>query len=116
MTLADVYCRFNRARGMEVKLYISSKSWISKCMVLYSVQLVSPDDIVNACKLFEVLHASLRYSRVCRVHDVSKISSRLRVFESGVLVVQSLSHSEEVIIENSSKLVKKIFSSFFLSE
>lgn len=30
---------------------------------------------------------------------------RLRVFESGVLVVQSLSHSEEAVTEESHKLV-----------
>lgn len=70
MSLADVYCRFNRARGME---------------------LVSPDDVVSACKLFETLRLPLR----------------LRVFESGVLVVQSLSHSEEAIVEESQKLVKE---------
>lgn len=70
MSLVDVYCRFNRARGME---------------------LVSPDDVVNACKLFESLGLPLR----------------LRVFESGVLVVQSLSHSEESVTRNSYELTKE---------
>lgn len=70
MTLADVYCRFNRARGME---------------------LVSPDDLVNACRMFELLGLPMR----------------MRQFESGVLVVQSLSHSEEAIIKDTAKLVKE---------
>ena len=39
MTMADVYCRFNRARGME---------------------LVSPDDLTNACKMFETLKQPMR--------------------------------------------------------
>ena len=68
MTLADVYCRLNRARGME---------------------LVSPDDVVGACNMFETL----------------SLPMRLRRFDSGVLVVQSLSHSEEAIIQDTAKLV-----------
>lgn len=68
MTLADVYCRFNRARGME---------------------LISPDDVVGACNMFEVL----------------SLPMRLRRFDSGVLVVQSLSHSEEAIIQDTAKFV-----------
>ena len=44
---------------------------------------------MNACKLFESL----------------RIPLRLRVFESGVLVVQSLSHSEQAIIEDTTKQV-----------
>ena len=39
ITLSDVYCRFNRARGME---------------------LVSPDDLINACNMFESLNLPLR--------------------------------------------------------
>lgn len=70
MSLSDVYCRFNRARGME---------------------LVSPEDVVNACNQFEALSLPLR----------------LRRFESGVLVVQSLSHSEEVIIKTTAELIEK---------
>jgi ESCRT-II complex subunit VPS36 len=70
MTLADVYCRFNRARGME---------------------LVSPDDLVNACNLFESLQLRLRVRR----------------FESGVLVVQSLSHDESAIIRDTETMLEK---------
>uniref|UniRef100_A0A671LYS2 Vacuolar protein-sorting-associated protein 36 n=1 Tax=Sinocyclocheilus anshuiensis TaxID=1608454 RepID=A0A671LYS2_9TELE len=61
MTLTEVYCLVNRARGME---------------------LLSPEDLVNACKLFESL----------------KLPLRLRVFDSGVMVVQLQSHSEEEMI------------------
>jgi len=70
MTVTDVYCRFNRARGME---------------------LVSPDDIYNAAKLFQHLNLPMR----------------LRKFESGVLVVQSLSQTEEEIVETTTKMVEE---------
>lgn len=68
MTLTDVYCRFNRARGME---------------------LVSPDDIVNAASLFESL----------------RLPHRLRKFDSGVLVIQSLTLSENEIIASTAQKV-----------
>lgn len=61
MALTEVYCLVNRARGME---------------------LLSPEDLVNACKMFESL----------------KLPVRLRVFDSGVMVVQLQSHSEEEMI------------------
>ncbi|XP_063050390.1 vacuolar protein-sorting-associated protein 36 [Engraulis encrasicolus] len=61
MALTEVYCLVNRARGME---------------------LLSPEDLVNACKQFEPL----------------KLPLRLRVFDSGVMVVQLQSHSEEEMI------------------
>jgi len=70
MTLTDVYCRINRARGME---------------------LLSPDDLVRACQLMEYL----------------KLHVRLRVFESGVMVLQSQSHSEDVIIDQTQDAVKQ---------
>ena len=58
LALTDVYCIFNRARGTE---------------------LVSPDDLLAAGKLFPQLGASMQLKR----------------FTSGVLVVQSNSHSTE---------------------
>ncbi|MBN3320698.1 VPS36 protein, partial [Atractosteus spatula] len=61
VALTEVYCLVNRARGME---------------------LLSPEDLVNACKMFESL----------------KLPLRLRVFDSGVMVVQLQSHSEEEMI------------------
>ena len=57
MALPDVYCLFNRARGTE---------------------LVSPDDVLAAIRLFPSIGAALR----------------LRTFSSGLLVVQSNSHSD----------------------
>lgn len=68
MTLSDVYCRFNRARGME---------------------LVSPDDLVNAAKLFSSV----------------KIPLRFRAFESGVLVIQALSHNDEEVIRTTKQIL-----------
>ncbi|KAG2456415.1 VPS36 protein, partial [Polypterus senegalus] len=61
MALTEVYCLVNRARGME---------------------LLSPEDLVNACKLFENL----------------KLPLRLRIFDSGVMVVQLQSHNEQEMI------------------
>ncbi|KAK6486654.1 vacuolar protein-sorting-associated protein 36 [Huso huso] len=61
MALTEVYCLVNRARGME---------------------LLSPEDLVNACKMFEAL----------------KLPLRLRIFDSGVMVIQLQSHSEEEMI------------------
>lgn len=63
MTVTDVYCRFNRARGMA---------------------LVSPDDVASAAKLFQSLNLPMR----------------VRKFDSGVLVVQSLSQTEEQMIDS----------------
>ena len=51
MQLVEVYCAFNRARGTE---------------------LITPDDLLKACKMFTTL----------------KLPLRLAKFESGVLVVQ----------------------------
>eukprot|EP00013_Stygamoeba_regulata_P029739 CAMPEP_0177653048 /NCGR_PEP_ID=MMETSP0447-20121125/13500_1 /TAXON_ID=0 /ORGANISM="Stygamoeba regulata, Strain BSH-02190019" /LENGTH=388 /DNA_ID=CAMNT_0019156423 /DNA_START=37 /DNA_END=1203 /DNA_ORIENTATION=+ len=58
ITLPDLYCVFNRARGTE---------------------LISPDDLVRACSLFERLGLQVR----------------MRRFPSGVLVVQSSRESDE---------------------
>ncbi|KAK2166519.1 hypothetical protein LSH36_38g03056 [Paralvinella palmiformis] len=69
MTLTDVYCRVNRARGME---------------------LLSPEDLINACKLMETLNLPVR----------------LRVFESGVMVLQLVSHSEEQVIEETKRMIE----------
>lgn len=68
MTLTDIYCRINRARGLE---------------------LLSPDDLVTACRIMERL----------------QLPVRLRVFESGVLVLQLRSHSDEVIVKETEKQV-----------
>uniref|UniRef100_A0A1X7V371 Vacuolar protein-sorting-associated protein 36 n=1 Tax=Amphimedon queenslandica TaxID=400682 RepID=A0A1X7V371_AMPQE len=68
ISVTDVYCMYNRARGLE---------------------LVSPDDVVSACQLFQSLDLPMR----------------LRVFDSGVLVVQSLVHNEANVIEETSKLI-----------
>ncbi|KAG0376423.1 hypothetical protein BGX24_007771 [Mortierella sp. AD032] len=53
MSLMDIYCVFNRARGVE---------------------LISPKDLHTACELFEALNLPLR----------------LRKFDSGLLVIQTL--------------------------
>ncbi|KAL0375621.1 UNVERIFIED_CONTAM: Vacuolar protein sorting-associated protein 36 [Sesamum calycinum] len=58
INLIDIYCLFNRARGTE---------------------LISPDDLLQACSLWEKF-------------DVSVM---LRKFDSGVMVIQSKTHSDE---------------------
>ncbi|XP_006824476.1 vacuolar protein-sorting-associated protein 36-like [Saccoglossus kowalevskii] len=68
MALTDVYCRVNRARGME---------------------LLSPDDLVEACKQFEILGLPLR----------------LRIFASGVKVLELVSHAEEQAINQTVELL-----------
>lgn len=70
MTLTDVYCRVNRARGME---------------------LLSPEDLLNACEMLEYLNLPVR----------------LRTFDSGVMVLQLKSHSEEEVIDKTMTLVEE---------
>lgn len=70
MTLSDVYCRLNRARGLE---------------------LLSPDDLVNAC----------------RTMDLLQLPVRLHVFESGVMVLQLRSHSNEATVADTERTVEK---------
>lgn len=68
MTLADVYCRVNRARGLE---------------------LLSPEDLLNACRLMESLSLPLK----------------LFEFDSGVKVLQLQVINDESVIENTLQLV-----------
>ncbi|XP_048779088.2 vacuolar protein-sorting-associated protein 36-like [Ostrea edulis] len=70
MTLTDVYCRVNRARGME---------------------LLSPEDLLNACEMFEIL----------------RLPVRLKTFDSGVMVLQLQSHNEEQVIHLTTQLVEE---------
>lgn len=68
MSLADVYCRVNRARGLE---------------------LLSPEDLLNACQILEKL----------------ALPVRLRQFDSGVMVLQLQSHDDKTIIIATAKSV-----------
>ncbi|XP_067841979.1 vacuolar protein-sorting-associated protein 36 isoform X2 [Heptranchias perlo] len=70
VALTDVYCLTNRARGME---------------------LLSPEDLVNACKMFEAL----------------RLPMRLRIFDSGVMVVQLQSHNEDEMIASALETVSE---------
>ncbi|KAL4229714.1 Vacuolar protein-sorting-associated protein 36 [Mactra antiquata] len=70
MTVTDVYCRVNRARGME---------------------LLSPEDLLNACDLFEML----------------RLPVRLRTFDSGVKVLQLSNHSEEEVTHKTAHVVEE---------
>ncbi|XP_071949711.1 vacuolar protein-sorting-associated protein 36-like [Antedon mediterranea] len=69
MALTDAYCRINRARGME---------------------LLSPDDLVDACKQFENLKCPLR----------------LRSFTSGVMVIELISKGEEQVMHELEELLE----------
>ncbi|XP_053312299.1 vacuolar protein-sorting-associated protein 36 [Spea bombifrons] len=70
MSLTEVYCLVNRARGME---------------------LLSPEDLVNACKMLESL----------------KLPLRLRIFESGVMVIEHQSHNEEEMVASALETVSE---------
>ncbi|XP_052872683.1 vacuolar protein-sorting-associated protein 36 [Anopheles cruzii] len=67
MSLADVYCRVNRARGVE---------------------LLSPKDLLDACKLL-----------------IGPI--KLRIFPSGAMVLQLESHDDELVLERTFELVER---------
>lgn len=69
MALTDVYCRMNRARGLE---------------------LLSPEDLLNACKMLDILNLPIR----------------LHVFDSGVMVLQLRSHNEEELITQTTQLLE----------
>ncbi|XP_027503696.1 vacuolar protein-sorting-associated protein 36 isoform X2 [Corapipo altera] len=70
MSLTEVYCLVNRARGLE---------------------LLSPEDLVNACKMLESL----------------KLPIRLRIFDSGVMVIELQSHNEEEMVASALETVSE---------
>ncbi|MBZ3887942.1 Vacuolar protein-sorting-associated protein 36 [Sciurus carolinensis] len=70
MSLTEVYCLVNQAPGME---------------------LLSPEDLVNACKMLEAL----------------KLPLRLRVFDSGVMVIELQSHKEEEMVASALETVSE---------
>ncbi|KAL1124504.1 hypothetical protein AAG570_001130, partial [Ranatra chinensis] len=69
MSLVDAYCRVNRARGLE---------------------LLSPEDLLAACRRLATLNLRLR----------------LRQFSSGVLVLQLASHDDQAVIEATEQAIK----------
>lgn len=68
MSLADVWCRVNRARGLE---------------------LISPEDLLNACKLLQTIDSPMS----------------LRKFPSGACVLQLNSNRDEEIAKSTSDLL-----------
>lgn len=70
MTLTDVYCRVNRARGLE---------------------LLSPEDLLNASRQLGPLDLPLV----------------LRVFDSGVMVLQIRSLDDDAVVESIAELLKE---------
>lgn len=71
LTLSDVYCCFNRARGMD---------------------LVSPDDIMEGCKLME---------------KIPELQLRLVKYSSGLMVVQKLSCDIEAILDKTLEMANQ---------
>lgn len=55
------------------------------------MELLAPEDLLHACEIMESL----------------KLNIRFRVFDSGVMVLQSRSHNEEEAIEQTVDVVKK---------
>ncbi|XP_013778266.1 vacuolar protein-sorting-associated protein 36-like [Limulus polyphemus] len=70
MPLSDIYCRVNRARGLE---------------------LLSPEDLVNACKVMEIL----------------KLPVKLHIFDSGVMVLKLSSQDDSILAQSASVLVEE---------
>lgn len=77
MSLTDVYCRINRARGLE---------------------LLSPEDLLNACRLMESLGLPLK----------------LYEFDSGVKVLQLESLRDENVADNTLELVLNYIFKYFI--
>ncbi|XP_028177444.1 vacuolar protein-sorting-associated protein 36 [Ostrinia nubilalis] len=69
MSLADVWCRVNRARGLE---------------------LISPEDLLNACKLLQTIGAPMS----------------LRKFPSGACVIQLNGHRDEEVAKTTSEMLE----------
>lgn len=74
MALTDVYCRINRARGLE---------------------LLSPEDILNACKLMEQLQLPLK---------LYNFSSGVKVLQLSSLNSESIGETTALLIEDSGSL------------
>ncbi|XP_044749143.1 vacuolar protein-sorting-associated protein 36 [Coccinella septempunctata] len=70
MGMTDVFCRINRARGLE---------------------LLSPEDTLNACKAMETLNLPLK----------------LYQFASGVMVLQLSSLDDEIVTDATAKLIEE---------
>lgn len=72
MALTDVFCRVNRARSLE---------------------LLSPEDLLNSCKIMESL----------------KLPLKLYQFSSGVMVLQLSSLDTQAVAEDTALLVSFFF-------
>ncbi|GFQ03379.1 vacuolar protein sorting-associated protein 36 [Phtheirospermum japonicum] len=81
INLIDIYCLFNRARGTE---------------------LISPDDLLQACSLWEKFDVYVPFGSKL---ILLLISVMLRKFDSGVMVIQSKTHSDEETKANAHKAV-----------
>lgn len=109
MSLMDVYCVFNRARGvgMEKKknvplnFYFCLLAWnVLKYPIFFltstwvcSLELISPKDLHTACTLFPDLNLPLR----------------LRKFDSGLLVIQTMArYSDDEVSETISARIRRL--------
>ncbi|GJP67558.1 hypothetical protein CLOP_g24363 [Closterium sp. NIES-67] len=77
MLLVDVYCIFNRARGTE---------------------LISPDDLLKACSLWSSFNSGAASLTL-------PSPAILRRFDSGILVVQLKTHSDEHVTRKIQEMV-----------
>uniref|UniRef100_A0A8D1K080 Vacuolar protein-sorting-associated protein 36 n=1 Tax=Sus scrofa TaxID=9823 RepID=A0A8D1K080_PIG len=76
------------ARGSIIMTLKSSYIFISAAP---GRELLSPEDLVNACKMLEAL----------------KLPLRLRVFDSGVMVIELQSHKEEEMVASALETVRE---------
>uniref|UniRef100_A0A8D1CLB9 Vacuolar protein-sorting-associated protein 36 n=1 Tax=Sus scrofa TaxID=9823 RepID=A0A8D1CLB9_PIG len=76
------------ARGSIIMTLKSSYRFVSAAP---GRELLSPEDLVNACKMLEAL----------------KLPLRLRVFDSGVMVIELQSHKEEEMVASALETVRE---------
>ena len=63
MTLADAYCRWNRARGLE---------------------LVSPEDLLNACNKLEKINSPIWYFLFCKPSKIKNEGGKVIILGRGL--------------------------------
>lgn len=91
INLIDIYCLFNRARGtgtVFIKLnmlfsfhvrirftflIISQSIWKAKVLIylLFITELISPDDLLQACSLWEKFDVYVKKNNLCVVRSFS---------------------------------------------
>ena len=91
MTLPDVYCRVNRARGLE---------------------LISTEDLLNACKALQQMNLPIQCGAQAQ-NVVNCFICRLRRFNSGVLVLELRDNAIENSVNDTVKAVSCLLTKIY---